>query len=284
MRGKDLAARRFFAPGTPPRWPAVLGLVLAGLLAGCAWPAGATPAPAALTVLAAASLTGAFEALGEHFEAAHPGVAIQFNFAGSQQLAQQLGQGAPADVFASANRRQMDVVIDAGRVEPGASRVFARNRLVIVAPRDNPAGLGGAADLANGSLKIVFAAPEVPAGQYTLEFLEKAGAAGIFGAGYAGKVQANVVSYEDNVRSVLTKVALGEADAGIVYASDAAGKSAGEVTQIEIPPALNVVAAYPIAAVQDSPNLELARQFVEFVLSAEGQGVLAAFGFLPADE
>jgi len=243
-----------------------------------------SPPPVTLTVMAAASLTGAFEDLGSQFEADHPGVTLQFNFAGSQQLAQQLEQGALADVFASANPAQMNVVVETGRIARDAPKTFVQNRLVVVFPKDNPAGLAGLGDLANANLKLVFAAPEVPAGQYSLDFLDKAAAEGRYGAGYKEKVLANVVSYEENVKSVLTKVALGEADGGIVYTSDVTGPDAGRVGQIEIPEDLNVIATYPIAAIQDSPHPDEARQFVDFVLSSEGQAVLGRYGFMAAPQ
>lgn len=234
-----------------------------------------------LNVFAAASLTNAFGEIGENFAAANPGVAVVFNFAGSNQLATQIGEGAPADVFAAANGTQMNVVIDTGRIISGTQRTFVRNRLVVVTPSDNPAGLTGLQALATPGLKLVFAAAEVPVGQYSLDFLDKAAADGSLGAGYKEAVLANVVSYEQNVRAVLTKITLGEADAGIVYSSDVAANTTGEVTQIEIPDQLNTVASYPIAPLHDSPNLELAQQFMAYVLAPAGQQVLVKYGFIP---
>lgn len=264
----------------------IAGLALLALLSACAGPAVApTAAPAGdsqvtLTVLAAASLTESFQEMAPIFEAAHPGVTIAFNFAGSQQLAQQLGDGAPADVFASANRKQMNVSIDAGRVQKDTPRTFAGNYLVVIVPGDNPAGIATLADLARPGIKLVLAAGEVPVGQYSLEFLDKASADSTLGSDYANQVLANVVSYEENVKAVLTKVSLGEADAGIVYTSDAAGAS-GKIITIAIPLQLNVVADYPIAVIADSASLELAQAFVDFVLSDEGQQILQKHGFIP---
>ena len=235
-----------------------------------------------LNVFAAASLTNAFGEIGANFTAANPGVAVVFNFAGSNQLATQIGEGAPADVFASANGTQMNVAIESGRVISGTQRTFVRNRLVIATPADNPAGLTGVQDLATPGVKLLFAAKEVPVGQYALDFLDKAEADGALGAGYKAAVLANVVSYEENVRAVLTKVSLGEADAGIVYSSDVAANTTGEVTQVEIPDQFNTVASYPIAPLRDSPNLEIAQQFIDYILAPEGQQVLAAYGFMPA--
>jgi molybdate transport system substrate-binding protein len=251
------------------------------LLAGCSGTV-STPAsqPVTLTVMAAASLTDAFTDLGKQFEAGHPGVSVQFNFAGSQQLAQQITEGAPADVFASANQKQMQVVVDAGKIAADAAVPFASNRLVIIYPKDNPAGLTDLAGLSTAGLKLVLAAKEVPVGQYSLDFLDKAAADAAFGAGYRDAVMENVVSYEENVKSVLTKVALGEADAGIVYTSDITGSAAGEIGKLDIPDALNVIATYPIAAIGDSAVPEMAQAFVDFVVSAEGQAILAKYGFI----
>lgn len=234
-----------------------------------------------LIVYAAASLTDAFSEAAAAFQAEHPGVTITHNFAGSQQLAQQLGQGAPADLFVSANQRQMDAVVEAGRAISGAAQTLVKNRLVVIYPQDNPAQLTSLHDLATPGIKLVLAAPEVPVGGYSRDFLDKAAADAAFGAAYREAVLANVVSYEENVRSVLSKVALGEADAGIVYTSDVAG--ADQVGQIDIPDALNTLATYPVAVVADSRRPELAQAYVEFLLSAEGQAILARYGFIPAD-
>lgn len=242
----------------------------------------ATPVePVDLNVFAAASLTGAFGEIGELFEADHPGVTVVFNFAGSQQLAQQIKEGAPADVFASANQTQMDVVIQAGWIVAGTQQTFANNRLVVIYPKANPAGLAELADLAKPDLKLVLAVQEVPVGQYSLDFLDRAAAEAAFGANFKADVLKNVVSYEDNVKAVLAKVALGEADAGIVYSSDITGQDAEKVGRLDIPDALNVIASYPIAPVKESKHPELVQAFIERVLSPEGQDILAKYNFLP---
>lgn len=264
---------------------AISFLFLMALLVSCASPANAptvvgTDYPSVLTVFAAASLAEPFEEIGRAFETRpeNAGVAVEFSFAGSQQLARQINEGAPADVFAAANMEQMDIVIAEGRVDASAVHVFAENRLVVIVPEDNPAGIKTLADLARPGLKLVLAAEEVPAGQYSLEFLRNASADPQFGAEYEAKVLANVVSYDENVRAVFTKVQLGEADAGIVYATDAA---AGEgVRVIDIPAALNVTARYPIAAVSSSPNEDVAKRFVEFLLSQEAQDILNRYRFV----
>jgi molybdate transport system substrate-binding protein len=259
--------------------------VLAGLLALAAacGPAPAAPAAeAALTVFAAASLTEAFTAIAADFQAEHPGVTITFNFAGSNQLAEQINQGAPADVFASANSAQMAAAVEGGRIAPGAPQTFARNRLVVILPAGNSGGLAALRDLARPGLRLVLAAQAVPVGQYSLDFLDKAGRDAAYGAAFKEAVLANVVSYEENVRAVLTKVALGEADAGIVYTSDVTGEAAAQVDRLDIPDELNTLAAYPIAPLADSARPEAAQAFVEFVLSASGQEILAEHGFIPA--
>ncbi|HXF60161.1 MAG TPA: molybdate ABC transporter substrate-binding protein [Caldilineaceae bacterium] len=271
------------------RWLALFGSAwLLGLLfGGCArLPAGspeATTPPAAgeVIIYAAASLTEAFGELGNRFRQRHPGTEAVFNFGGSQQLVQQLAQGAPADLFAPASYRQMETAIEAGLVVSDSVQLFARNRLVVIYPDDNPAGITSLQDLARPGLKLVLAAPEVPVGSYSLSFLEKASATIEYGPAYSSTVLANVVSYEQNVRAVLSKVALGEADAGIVYTSDLAADNAGRVGRIDIPDELNTIAEYPIAPVADAGQPALAQAFIDLVLSPEGQAILADYGFIP---
>ena len=257
-----------------------LGLLVALSLSACA-PAGTAPS-GDLTVFAAASLTDAFTVLGRQFEAVHPGSHIIFNFGGSNSLAQQIGEAAPADVFASANQTQMQVAIDTGRIVSGTQQTFARNRLVVIFPTDNPGGVTALPDLAKPGLKLVLAAAEVPVGQYSLDFLDQAAQDAAFAPTFKDDVLANVVSYEANVRAVLTKVALGEADAGIVYSSDVVGDGADHVSRLNIPDALNTIAGYPIAVLADSAQPALAQAFIDLVLSAAGQAVLAEHGFITA--
>jgi molybdate transport system substrate-binding protein len=248
-------------------------------------PALASPAPsqqATITVVAAASLTEAFTELGRQFEASHPGVRVEFGFAPSQQLAQQLAAGAPADVFASASQKYMDAAVASGRVGKSSSQMFVRNRLVVIYPSANPGRLSQLGDLARPNLKLVFAAKEVPVGQYSLEFLDAVSKDPGFGPAFKDNVLKNVVSYEDNVKAVLAKVALGEADAGIVYTSDVTPATAAQVTRLDIPDALNVIASYPVAVIRDSPHPDLARAFVDLLLSPLGQRILAGYGFIPA--
>jgi len=230
-----------------------------------------------LTVFAAASLTDAFEEIGETLEAENDGLSITYNFAGSQALVTQLEEGAEADVFASANNAQMDAAIENGSVDAEPA-TFVRNRLAIVVPSENPAGVAAPADLANDGLRLVLAQAEVPVGRYARESVCAMGEdEETYGDGFADAVAANVVSEEEDVREVLTKVQLGEADAGIVYVSDAA-TATDEVTLIEIPEAVNVVATYPIAPTAEG-DAALAEAFIAYVLGSEGQATLGEYGF-----
>jgi molybdate transport system substrate-binding protein len=237
--------------------------------------------------MAAASLTEAFIDLGSFYEEQFPGVEVNFNFAGSQQLAQQIIQGASADVFASANLNQMQAVVDSGNVLESKISLFAANQLVVIFPAENPARIEKLQDLSRSGVKLVLAAKEVPAGQYTLEFLTNAARDPAFGASFDEEVLRNVVSYENNVRAVLTKVSLGEADAGIVYTSDVQQmNSPGDagIGTLPVPAELGVTALYPIAPLNLSSNPDAAQAFIDLVLSAQGQEVLASYGFQPVDE
>ncbi len=249
------------------------------LLFGCSMPAQIEDKPNTLTVFAAASLTDAFTEMGVQFEAAHPDVQVVFNFAGSQQLAQQLVQGASGDVFASANEKQMDNVVENGRIAATTPQPFAHNELVVVFPQDNPGNITGLADLTKPGLKIILATAEVPVGAYSLQFLQTASGKDALGDGFETAVLANVVSYEQNVRAVLSKVALGEADAGIVYSSDLVGSVQSEMGRVAIPAEWNVIAEYPIAPLADSRQPGYAQDFIDFVLSPMGQQILDKYGF-----
>jgi molybdate transport system substrate-binding protein len=231
----------------------------------------------ALIVFAAASLTDAFKEIGTAFEVANPGTSIRFNFAGSQTLRTQIEEGAPADVFASANTDQMDVLVADGMIAPDAPRIFLENQLVVILPPHNPAKVHSLSDLGRAGVKLDLAAPDVPVGSYARRALERMNEA--FGGGFEARVLANVVSEEDNVKQVVTKVQLGEADAGFVYTSDA--RAAPHVGRIAIPADLNVTAQYPIARLGHAANLGLAEAFADYVLSAEGQAILAKWGFQP---
>jgi len=265
--------------------------ILTLILAGCAAPT-FTSAPTQestdesagtteLTIFAASSLADAFNEMGTQFEAEHPGVTMTFNYGSSSQLATQLTEGAPADIFASANSKQMQIAQDAGRIE-GDPQIFLTNKLVVIVPSDNPAGIQTLADLAKPGVKLVVAAAGVPVRDYTDQMLEKLVSDSSYGQAYSDAFYKNVVSEEDNVRQVAAKIALGEGDAALVYTSDVTPDIESQVMQIEVPDEFNVVASYPIAQIKDSEHADLVAAFIEYVLSADGQVILAKWGFGPA--
>jgi molybdate transport system substrate-binding protein len=236
-------------------------------LAGCGAPATATPTDdgptGTVTVFAAASLTGVFTELGDRLEAEHDGLTVQFNFAGSSALATQIAQGAPADVFASADRAQMAAVTDLAGAEP---EVFAGNVLQIAVPAGNPGGVTGLADLADPGRTVALCAPQVPCGAAAERLFDAAG------------LTAAPDTLEEDVTAALTKVQLGEVDAALVYATDVQA-ARGDVEGIEVPQAADVVNEYPICALAAAPNPAGAAAFVDLVLSGQGQELLAAAGF-----
>ena len=234
-----------------------------------------------VTVFAAASLNEAFSAIAQEFEHANPGTKIVFNFAGSQQLVQQIAQGAPVDILASANMKQMLGAVKTGRIDSASIAIFTRNKLVVVCPKENAAGVLSLQDLSKPHLKIVLADKAVPVGQYALDFLAKCDQRGSFGASFGQEVLGNVVSYEENVKAVVSKIVLGEADAGIVYASDISKNVLERAGVIEIPDSLNVIADYPAAVAREAPSRAIAEKFLKYILSDEGQRILTRFGFIP---
>lgn len=221
------------------------------------------PPPPTLTVFAASSLKPAFDMIGKEFEASQ-GIGATFNYAGTQTLTSQLTQGAPADVFASADTAHMATAESAGLLS-GTAKIFVHNKLEIAVARGNPKGIQSLADLARPGLVVVLADPSVPAGKYAAQALKTAG------------VVVHPASLEQQVTGVLSKVAIGEADAGIVYQSDIA--TSGQVDGVLIPDAQNVIADYPIAILKSSQNQEPADLFITFVLSAAGQATLMNAGF-----
>ena len=239
----------------------------------------ATSAPRTLTVFAAASLTGAFGDIGKAFEAANPGVTVKFSFAGSQVLVTQIEQGAPADVFASADHKNMDALVTANMVASGY-KDFATNLLTVILPPKNPANVQTLQDLAKPGLKLVLEDPSVPAGNYTRQILTNMSKDPTYGTDFSTKVLANVVSNETDVKQVVAKVDQGEGDAGIVYVTDAL--AAPDLKSISIPANYNVIAQYPITALEKAPNPDLAAAFVAYVLSGDGQAVMKKWGFSPA--
>lgn len=245
--------------------PSVLSLALAGgVLAQT------------IVVSAASSLTESFEELAAVFEAGNEGARVDLNLAGSSTLRAQIVQGAPVAVFASADEMQMDLVVAAGVVE-GEPYVFARNRLVVITPPGSP--VQSVEDLADPGVTVVLAGPEVPVGAYARDTLVRLDAA--YGDGFAASALANVVSEEPNVRLVAAKVALGEADAAIVYATDA--QAVDGLETIRIDDEHNVIARYPIAVLADTRHPEAARAFVKLVLSPEAKALFARYGFEVSD-
>jgi molybdate transport system substrate-binding protein len=231
-----------------------------------------------ITVFAAASLSEAFNALAGEFERKYAGTDVEFNFAGTPTLRAQLEQGARADVFASADLAQMDLARQNG-VVVDTGKVFARNSLVVITPASNPGNVRELADLRRSGLKLVFANQEVPAGAYARQMLLAMEKEAAYGPGFSEAVLKNVVSLESNVRQVVSKVELGEADAGIVYGTDVTPSLTRQLTTIAVPPQLNVAAEYPIATTKDARNAEGGRAFIDFVLSSAGQSILKRYGF-----
>lgn len=231
-----------------------------------------------VVVFAASSLTDAFKEIGDRFEAANPGSKVTFNYGASTQLRTQLEQGAKADLFASANQAEMDKAKGSG-VIGGADRVFVRNRLAVIVPKANPGRVNDLKDLAKPGLKFVTAAPEVPIGVYTQDMLDKMVKDPAFGPDFKDRVNANIVSREPNVRQVVAKVSLGEADAAVVYTSDVTPDVAGTIGTLAIPDQFNTLATYPIAVVKGAPNGPGAEAFMSYVLGPDGQAILETWGF-----
>ncbi len=254
------------------RWLAVLGCAVLFLTA-CSSDDGSSGdgEPVELTVFAASSLTNAFAQIGADFEAANDGVTVTFNFGSSGDLAAQIASEGTADVFASASESYMDDV----SADPGVSgrADFVQNQLVVITPPDNPADIQAIEDLGNDGVQVVLAAEGVPVGDYAREALDA--------AGISDAVLANVVSNEEDNASVVAKIVSGEADAAIVYVSDVTSQVAPDVSAIDIPDAVNVIATYPIAVVEGAGDPETAQAFVDYVTGTEGQATLEAFGFLP---
>ncbi len=241
----------------------------------------AVPSQQTLSVFAAASLSGAFGEIGREFEAANPGSRVNFNFGGSQILRTQLEQGAQADIYAPADEKSISALITDGLVEPNSVHNFATNSLVVVLPADNPGNIQNLGDLAKPKLKLVLADVSVPAGNYARQVLINMSRDPQYGVDFNTRVLANVVSNETDVKQVVAKVELGEADAGIVYVTDAV--AAPKLIKLDIPAKFNVNARYPIALISNSSHPELARRFIAYVASTTGQDILAKWGFMPPE-
>ena len=273
---------------------ALLAAALIAGLAASAWSAGQSaqgakpeprpPAQVEILVFAATSLTDAMDELAAEFQRRHPGLQVNGHYVGSSTLAAQLLQGEWADVFASASEKQMMALVDAGLVRAGSPVVFAANRLTVITPAANPAGVRSWEDLGRLELALVLAAPGTPVRDYTDELVRRVAADPARGSGFRDRFYANLVSEEANVRLSAAKVALGEADAAVVYSTDVTPDIADAVRRFEIPDRFNVTARYPIAVLADSPRSAPAAAFVRFVLSAAGRAVLARRGFIMPPE
>ena len=231
-----------------------------------------------ITVFAAASLTEAFDAAAAAFTK-KTGIAVTLNFGGSDTLATQIKQGAPADVFASANQTQMKAVADAGSIA-GAPKTFAKNRLVVVTPKIGTATVAGPADLAKPGVKVVLAAPTVPVGGYARATFAKLNGNTGYPPDFASAVEKNVVSNELDVKAVVTKISLGEGDAGVVYSTDVTPAVASKLNVYPFPAAVAPDIEYPIAVLKNAGDAKGAQAFVDYILSREGQAFLKARGFI----
>lgn len=233
-----------------------------------------------LTVFAAASLTDAFNQMKAAIEAANPGTKVTVNYAGSPVLRTQLSQGAKADLFASADTANMDGATSDGTID-GKPSIFAHNKLAVVIPASNPK-VATLQDLAKPGTKVVIEQISVPAGNYSRQALTKMSADPSFGADFSTRVMANVVSQEPDVKAVLSRIQLGEADAGMLYVSDIATATPGAVKSVAIPDQFNVIADYPIAVVKGAPNPDGAQAFIKYLLAASGgQAILQKSGLVP---
>ena len=240
----------------------------------------ATPVTAggSLTVFAASSLTDAFNEIGQGLQQ-RAGIKVTFNYGASSTLAAQLAQGAPADLFASADQPNMDKAKQAGVID-GPDQLFAKNKLVVIVPKANPAKIQTLQDLARSGINFVLTDQSVPIGNYARQSLAKMAQDPAFGAGFDQKVLANLKSQEANVRAVVSKVQLGEADAAITYATDVTPDAAKDVQSIAIPDQFNVIATYPVAVVKGSQNRAAAQAFIAYLRSPAGQAVLKKWGFI----
>ena len=272
------------------------GLVLAFVLAACSGgpgsstatgpstsPATESPSPSVkaieLTIYGAASLKGALERVEAAYEPAIPGTTLTISTDSSAALETQIEQGAPADVFLSADTTNPQKLADAGLAD-GAAVTFAGNELTIIVPADNPAAITTPADLARSGIKIIAAGDEVPITKYAIELVENLAAESGYPTDFAAAYAANVVSREDNVNAIVAKIEFGEGDAGIVYVTDAAASK--RVAKIDVPPSANVRATYDGVVIKGSKNVQAAKEFLEWLAGPDGQAILGELGFVPA--
>ncbi len=245
-------------------------------------PTPATPAPSAagveLTVYGAASLKGVLEKAKAAYESAHPGTTLTISTDSSSALETQIEQGAPADVFLSADTTNPKKLVDEGMVD-GDAGTFAGNKLTVVVPADNPAGIQSPADLAKAGIKVIAAGDAVPITKYATLLVGNLAKEAGYPADFAAKYTANIASKEDNVKAIIAKIELGEGDAGIVYVTDA--KASTKVKTIDVPDSANVPATYSGVVVKASTNATAAHAFLDWFAGPDGQAILGTFGFLP---
>ena len=281
-------------------WPPVAALVafVAVVVAACSSAGAATPSAAApsvasvatsasapgsgatggLTIFGAASLKGALDKAKSAYEAANPGTALTISTDSSSALETQIEQGAPADVFLSADTTNPKKLVDGGFAS-GDATVFAGNKLTVITPPDNPGGVATPADLAKSGLKVIAAGDEVPITKYATQLVANLAKEAGYPASFVDAYNANVVSKEDNVKAVVAKIELGEGDAGIVYLTDAAASD--KVRTVDVPDSANVPATYAGVIVKASPNQDAASKFLDWFAGPDGQAILSSFGFLP---
>jgi len=236
--------------------------------------------PEELTVFAAASLTGAFGEIGQLYEN-ETGIHVLFNFDGSQALRTQIENGAYADIFVSANKKQMNALKADGLMNNSSVIIFTKNRLSLIVPRDNPGKVSNLTDLAKPGLKIVIGTKDVPVGDYAMQIINKLGNDSAYGAEYRKNVLANVISQETNVNYIVTKVALGEADVGFAYVSDITEDLSSKVEKVNIPDEYNIIAEYPIGMLKDAKYPAESEKFIALVTSDAGKAILEKYGFVP---
>ncbi len=239
--------------------------------------------PEGLTVFCGAGLTGAFSEIGQIYENTS-NLSVDFNFDGVPALRAQIEQGAYADVLVSANLKHMDALKSEGYMDNDTVEIFAGNKVAVIVPNDNPANITNLTDLAKPGVMIIIGTKDLPAGDYALQVLDKLAADPAYGPAYKEAVLANIVSEETTVNRVVSKVALGEADAGFAFISDVSPQMVGKVTRIVVPGEYNVVGKFPLGVLLQSRHPEEAQSFIDIVMSDDGQAILDKYGFIPVKE
>lgn len=256
----------------------VLVALIAALFLASASYAGFAEEPEELTVFTAASLTGAFGVIGQLYTN-ETNINVAFNFDGSQSLRTQIDNGAYADVFASSNAKQMNALKRDQLMNNSSIIIFAKNKLSLIVPKDNPANISSLTDLAKPGLKIIMGTKDLPVGDYALQIINRLGNDSAYGPDYKARVMANIISQETTVNYVVTKVALGEADVGFAWVSDVTEDLASRVDKIDILDEYNVIGEYPIGVLKDSKYPAKSQEFINLVTSEQGKAILEKYGF-----